>query len=78
MGGMRDTGKVVLTFFGSIIFCAAMVGTIQAMLDGGNGNGVGIGAIIIGIGLSMLIMPWLPDGPEREPVESARRVVDPS
>jgi len=73
---MRDTGKVVLTFFGSIIFCAAMVGTIQAMIEGGNGEGVGIGAVIIGIGLSMLIMPWLPDGPEREPVEAARRYAD--
>jgi len=62
---MRDTGKVVLTFFGSIVFCAAVIGTVQSMLDGGAGNGPALGGIIIGIGLAMLIIPWLPDDAAR-------------
>jgi hypothetical protein len=55
----------VLTFLGSIVFCAAVIGTIQSLLDGGAGNGPAIGGIIIGFGLAMLIIPWLPDDAAR-------------
>lgn len=57
---------MALTFFGSIVFCAAVVGTIQSLLDGGAGNGPAIGGIIIGLGLAMLIIPWLPDVPAQQ------------
>lgn len=71
---MRDTGKVLLTFVGSILFCTALVGTIQALRDGVRGDGDAIGGIIMGIGLSMLIMPWLRD--ERADVPRAAEPVD--
>jgi hypothetical protein len=63
---MRDTGKVVLTFFGSIVFCGAVVGTIQSLLEGGQGNGPSIGGIVIGVGLGMLLIPRLRDEPNAD------------
>ena len=58
---MNDTARVALTFFGSIIFCAAVVGTVQSLLQGGQGGGPLIGSIVIGVGLGFLLIPWLPD-----------------
>lgn len=62
---MRDTGTVVLTFFGSIIFCTAIVGTVQSFLDSGAGNGPMVGGVAIGVGLAMLLIPWLRDDATR-------------
>jgi hypothetical protein len=62
---MNDTAKVALTFFGSIIFCAALVGTIQSLMQGGQGAGPAIGSIVMGVGLGFLLIPWLRDEPAR-------------
>lgn len=58
---MNDTAKVALTFFGSIIFCAAIVGTVQSLMQGGHGAGPAIGGIVMGVGLGFLLIPWLRD-----------------
>ena len=58
---MNDTAKVALTFFGSVLFCAAVVGTIQSLMQGGQGGGPTIGGLVIGVGLGCLLIPWLPD-----------------
>src|SRR3954462_3249366 len=60
---MNDTGKVALTFFGSIIFCAAIVGTVQSLMQGGQGGGPAVGGTVTGIGLGLLLIPWLRDEP---------------
>jgi hypothetical protein len=57
---MRDTGKVVSTLAGSVLFCAAIAGTIQAFMDGSR-NGPTVGGIFVGFGLWLLIIPWLRD-----------------
>jgi len=62
---MNDTAKVALTFFGSIIFCAAIVGTVQSLMQGGQGGGPAIGGIVTGVGLGFLLIPWLRDEPVR-------------
>lgn len=64
---MNDTAKVVLTLLGSVLFCAAVVATVQSLLTSGDGNSAAFGGVVIGLGLAFLIIPWLPDTP------SARR-----
>jgi membrane associated rhomboid family serine protease len=76
---MNDTAKVALTFFGSIIFCAAVVGTVQSLLQGGQGGGPAIGGIIIGVGLGFLLIPWLPEErsvPRREAQQEQPRHIN--
>ena len=64
-GAVRDTTKVLLTFIGSIIFCSAVVATVQSFVDSGAGGGPTGGGFVSGIGLAMILIPRLPDRESR-------------
>jgi membrane associated rhomboid family serine protease len=58
---LRDTTRVFMTFVGCVLFCAAVVGTIESFRGGSAGNGADAGGLLIGIGLAMILIPWLPE-----------------
>ena len=58
---LNDTTRVFMVLIGCIVFCVAIVGTIESFHDGGSGNGADAGGLAMGIGLAMILVPWLPD-----------------